>query len=200
MLEAIQKASPGDLSPGGLQNRLRQRLEAREFAITFELVTPRAEGSLDENIAGATGFVDAPVADGRVAAVAVTDRVKSDFDHDSGAAGTWVATRGGLQPLVHWAGKDRTPRQLAGSLTSLQAAGLENVLFLTGDRVERDSGNRQVEYLDSVNAIVQARRLVPEVYIGAVVSSFKYREESCSTSTSSWSRRLGPAPTSSLPK
>ena len=109
--------------------------------------------------------------------IAVTDRVKSDFDHDSVAAGAWVAARTGLQPLVHWAGKDRTPRQLSESITSLQAAGLKNLLVITGDRVERDTGNRQIEYMDSVNAIVQVRTSYPEAHIAAVVSSFKYREE-----------------------
>ena len=173
----LSGTQPASLCAGGWVNRFRQRLTAQQFAVNVELVTPRADRPLAEALEPFHEFATAMGRDERIAAVAVTDRVKSDGDHDPVATAAWVAQRCGLQPLVHWAGKDRTPDDLERSLEALAILGLENVLAITGDRVERDRGDRQVEYLDAVNVVAQAKHDQAGLHVGAVVSSFKYREE-----------------------
>jgi methylenetetrahydrofolate reductase (NADH) len=158
-------------------NRLREALSTGTFAITLEIVTPERRVPLAEALAAPLACARAIAADPRIAALSVTDRVRSDDDHDVIDVAIELGRAAGLMPVVHLSGKDRDRACVTSSLARLAEAGLENVLCITGDRLKRPVGDRAVPYVDSIDAIRLARRSLPHALIAAGVSPFKYTEE-----------------------
>lgn len=164
-----------------MDNRLRETLGRREFAVTVEVVTPERVKPLEPALGPALELARALADDGRVAGLSVTDRVKSDDDHDPVSVAATLAQASGKAPIVHLSGKDRISADLARSLGRMAAAGLENVLCISGDRLKAPPVDRPVRYLDSVNAVHLARQLLPGAFVAAGVSPFKYTEEETET-------------------
>jgi methylenetetrahydrofolate reductase (NADPH) len=160
-----------------MDNRLRDALSTRRFAVMVEVVTPPRDVELTAALAPALGLARAVAGDARVDALSVTDRVRSDDDHDPVHVAAMLAAACGVTPVVHLSGKDRAPEQLARALGGLAEAGLENVLCVTGDRLKAMPADRRVRFLDSVEAVAITRRLLPAAFIAAGVSPFKYTEE-----------------------
>jgi methylenetetrahydrofolate reductase (NADPH) len=161
----------------GVENRLRADLDAGRFTVTVELVAPERARPLEEALVPSLELARALAHDRRVSALTVTDRVRSDDDHESARVAVLLARAAGTVPLVHLAGKDRTLEDLARRLGMLEAAGLDNVLCVTGDRLKAAAPDRAVPYVDSVDAVRLTRRLLPSALIAAGVSPFKYTEE-----------------------
>lgn len=161
----------------GYDNLLRRRLAHGHFVASVEFVTPEAHEPFETAIAPITELAERIKADARFDTIALTDRVKSDHDHDPVRVAAQVAEASGKAPLVHLSGKDRDPSRLADSLGRMQEIGLENVLLVTGDKVRTSSPGIPVRYHDSVNMVAQARASAPDVLVAAAVSPFKYHEE-----------------------
>jgi methylenetetrahydrofolate reductase (NADPH) len=157
-------------------NLLRRGLAAGEFVASVEYVTPEVSEPFETAIAPIVDLAEHIKADPRFHTLAITDRVKSDHDHDPVRVAEHVAAACGKAPTVHLSGKDRDGRWLTDALRRMRAAGLENVLMVTGDKVKHPPRDRAVRYLDSVNMVAEARSS-GEFHIAAAVSPFKYREE-----------------------
>ncbi len=164
-----------------MDNRLRALLARNHFAVTVEVVLPSHDRDLAEALAPGLALARAAAADARLAGLSVADRVLSDQDHDPVTAAVMLARASGKSPLVHLAGKDRVREQLARTLGGLAEAGLDNILCVTGDRLKAMPLDRRVRFLDSVEAVAIARRLLPAAFIAAAVSPFKYTEEETHT-------------------
>jgi len=145
--------------------------------LTVEITTPQASQPFADAVRPILALAEAMRADGRIDAIALTDRSKSDHDHDPIAVGYRVAESGGKMPLIHWAGKDRGVPELEADLYRARSLGLENFLLVTGDKVRRPVPGRPVRYLDSVNALDIARRRASTFVLAGAVCPFKYREE-----------------------
>lgn len=158
------------------QNLLRERLGCGQFVASIEFVTPEASDEFEGAIAPIIDLAEHIKADPRFHAIALTDRVKSDHDHDPVLVAARVAEACGKMPTVHLSGKDRDATWTADALRRLEASGLEDLLLVTGDKVRDESGGRPVRYYDSVNMVAQARA-AGAFHIAAAVSPFKYREE-----------------------
>jgi methylenetetrahydrofolate reductase (NADPH) len=115
--------------------------------------------------------------DGRVAALTVSDRVRTDRDHDAVEMAHRAADATGLVPLVHWAGKGRTAQTLLRDLERATSSGLSAFLLLTGDALREPPPDGHARYLDAVDAIRIARLTSPDLFLAAAVNPFKYREE-----------------------
>ena len=157
-------------------NVLRRRLERRQFVASIEYVTPEAHEAFESAIAPVTELAEHIKADGRFDTIALTDRVKSDHDHDPVRVGARVAEACGKMPIVHLSGKDRDPAWVADAVGRMRHNGLENVLLVTGDKVRTAPSGRPVRYHDSVNMIAEVRSAASGIVIAAAVSPFKYRE------------------------
>ncbi|AIR91251.1 methylenetetrahydrofolate reductase C-terminal domain-containing protein [Pseudomonas cremoricolorata] len=80
--------------------------------------------------------------------------------------------------LLHFSGKDRERSELLAQLQRMDAAGLAQMLVLTGDRLHGHvPGQRPVRYLESVAALGIIRQARPDWLLGAALNPFKYREE-----------------------
>ncbi len=159
------------------RNRLAERLREEAFALTVE--SPPLVGSkpLEQVVTEVLGLARWMEQDGRVDALTVSDRVRTDRDHDPVLVASQVAEETGSEPLVHWAGKGRTLRDLEGDLERALSCGLSSFLLLTGDAL-RDAARGGVDrYLDSVDALRIARQRFPDSLLAAAVNPFKYREE-----------------------
>jgi len=157
-------------------NHLRDALRQGRFVLTLELTTPPAgapAAAVDSLLAMAHAVQGEP----RIAAIALTDRSSADADLGSIETGRRVAEASGKAPLIHWAGKDRSATDLEADLRRAKALGLENFLLITGDKVRHPPVTRPVRYLDSINALDAARRVLPSALLAAAVCPFKYREE-----------------------
>ena len=160
-----------------MENRLREALKGGRFAITVEVVPASRDRALEESLGPALTLAGALADEPRVAGLSVTDRVRSDDDHDPVRVAAALTRAFGIVPVVHLSGKDREPDQLALSLGALAEAGLDNILCVTGDRLKAVPADRPVRYVDSVDAVRLTRWLLPSALIGAGVSPFKYTEE-----------------------
>src|SRR5437870_9782943 len=137
----------------GYDNVLRRRLGQAQFVASIEFVTPAAHEPFETAIAPITELAERIKADARFDTIALTDRVKSDHDHDPVRVAAHVAEACGKAPLVHLSGKDRDQAWLLDSLAQMPSAGLENLLLVTGDKMKGAPGDRPIRYYDSVNMI-----------------------------------------------
>jgi len=158
-------------------NHVRQGLISRRFVLTIEVTTPRATEPFEQAIRPVLILAREIRDDPRIDAIALTDRSRSDDDHDPILVGHRIAEESGKMPIVHWAGKDRSLQNLEADLRRAEALGLDTFLLVTGDKVRHPPSNRPVRYLDSVNALCVARQRSPKLLLAAAVSPFKYREE-----------------------
>jgi len=138
-------------------NLLRRRLERRQFVASIEFVTPEAHDAFESAIAPITDLAEHIKADGRFDTIALTDRVKSDHDHDPVRVAARVAEASGKVPIVHLSGKDRDAVWVADAVGRMRDNGLDNVLLVTGDKVRTAPVGRTVRYYDSVNMVAQVR-------------------------------------------
>ncbi|HEX9531747.1 MAG TPA: methylenetetrahydrofolate reductase C-terminal domain-containing protein [bacterium] len=158
-------------------NSVRQGLASQRFVLTVEVATPSATEPFDRAIRSVLALAREIRDDPRIDALALTDRSRSDHDHDPLLTGHRVAQESGKMPIVHWAGKDRTLRDWEADLQRTEKLGLDTFLLVTGDKVRQPRPDRPVRYLDSVNALDVARQRSAEFLLGGAVSPFKYREE-----------------------
>lgn len=165
------------MSRAAFPNHVRESLSTGKFILTIEMVTPQANVPLGDAIRPLLVLAREIRDDPRIDAIALTDRSRSDRDHDPILAGHRVAEVCGKMPIVHWAGKDRTVSHLETDLERADALGLDTFLLVTGDKVRHPSPDRPVRYLDSANALYVARQRSQEFLLAAAVSPFKYREE-----------------------
>jgi methylenetetrahydrofolate reductase (NADPH) len=161
----------------GYRNRLAEVLGRRGFALTVESPPLLGSKPLEEVLAEVVALARWLQQDGRVAAITVSDRVRTDRDHDPITVASRVAEATGAAPLVHWAGKGRTLAHLREDLERARAGGLQSFLFLTGDALREPPQEGPARYLDSVDALRTARRELPDSLLAAAVNPFKYREE-----------------------
>ena len=158
-------------------NALREQVRGGGFAAAIEYVTPEVSEEFEGAVAPIVELAERIKGDPRLHAIALTDRVKSDDDHDPVRVGARIAEVCGKAPTVHLSGKDRDAAWIAGALGRMQAASLENTLLVTGDKVKSAPASRRVRYHDSVNMVAQARGTSPTFFVAGAVSPFKYREE-----------------------
>ena len=159
-----------------VQNRIARSLENKEFLWTIELVVS-AKHLQNAEIVVLDDFVKELASRPEVAGFSLTDRVTSDTDPSPLDLSAHVAGHTGMQPLLHWSGKDRDIRDLFASLKQFKERGVENVLFLTGDKLKSPAADRRPRYLESVAAIRIAREVIPDLFIAAALNPFKYCEE-----------------------
>lgn len=165
-------------TPGrGYRNRLAEELRRGAFVLTVESPPLLGSKPLEEVAQEVVGLARRLQEDGRVAALTISDRVRTDRDHDPVPVAGRVAEATGVVPLVHWAGKGRTASHLERDLDRAHEAGLDSFLLLTGDALREPPSEGPARYLDSVDALRIARRRLPEALLAAAVNPFKYREE-----------------------
>ncbi len=159
------------------ENRLLQRLQAGEFVLTLESPPLGSAKPLEEVVDSVVRMGRWIQRDGRIAAMTISDRVRTDHDHDALLVGCRVAEATRLMPVVHWAGKGRTLPDLERDLVRAKQEGIEAFLFLTGDALRELPPDRPPRYLDSVQSLWVTRQTLPSAFLAAAVNPFKYREE-----------------------
>jgi methylenetetrahydrofolate reductase (NADPH) len=165
------------MDTAAFRNRVRQALESGRFLMSVEFASPSADRAFDDAVSPAVDLARAIRNDPRIAAMALTDRSRSDDDCDPIAIAHRVADACGSMPIVHLAGKDRTLRTLETNLLRASAGGLDTFLLVTGDALRRPPVDRPVRYLDSVYALRAAREHSRAFLLAAALCPFKYREE-----------------------
>jgi methylenetetrahydrofolate reductase (NADPH) len=161
-----------------LQNPLREALTAGRFCYVVELVASRLtrEARLLEV---ASKLAQVP----GVVAGSITSYAGGALGHDPVRVGTAARARG-LTPNIHLTCVGRTRDQVWRTLEDLHALGIENVLALTGD-YPKAAGVQPPETifdLDSVQLvrlIAEARQRGMPFWIAAAISPFKYTEADC---------------------
>jgi methylenetetrahydrofolate reductase (NADPH) len=136
--------------------RLAELLRAGTFAVTGEIVPPRA-GASDGIIAHARGLV------GYVDAVNVTDNPTASA-HMSPVAGVRFVHEAGLEPTLQITARDRNRLGLTADLLGAWALGARNVFCLTGDPIAvGDHPDAQaIADLSVVELVALARRMRDE--------------------------------------
>ncbi|MGH8727921.1 MAG: methylenetetrahydrofolate reductase C-terminal domain-containing protein, partial [Burkholderiales bacterium] len=157
-------------------NAIREALSSERFFWTVEFI-PSVDKILRDELHKLGGIAEVLADDPLLAGFAVTDRVVSERDPDPIAAASHLLQYSSKQPLVHFSGKGRESDELDGFVERMQEDGLENALFLTGDRLKRELPGQRARYLESVPAIERAKQLNPRLCAAAAVNPFKYREE-----------------------
>lgn len=135
---------------------LRDALSTRRFAVTAEIGPPRGAdpGAVTRKAALLRGWVDAAnVTDNQGAHVRL-----------SSLAGSVLAARAGVEPVMQLTCRDRNRIALQSDLLSAAALGVPNVLLLSGDHpVHGDHPDAAPVFdLDSVQLVWAARTLRDE--------------------------------------
>ena len=159
-----------------VQNKILRSLENKEFLWTIELVISSRHLQNGE-IVVLDDFVNELASRHEVAGFSITDRVVSDNDPNPIDLTDHVVSHTKMQPLLHWSGKDRGIQDLYRSLQQFKNKGVENVLFLTGDKLKSPPTDRRPRYLESVAAIQIAKQALPGLFIAGALNPFKYRED-----------------------
>lgn len=108
--------------------------------------------------------------------VSIGDRVGSRLDLSPLEAHASLAHP--VPTLLHFSGKDRERQDLLAQLERMDAVGLDQLLVLTGDRLQgHEPGAHPVRYLESVAALAIVRQARPDWLLGAALNPFKYQEE-----------------------
>lgn len=157
-------------------NPIREALRTGAFLVTREYTPEVSAVAIEAAMSRIAPDAARVAGDPRVRGFNICDRVRSADCHDTVEIGRRLADASGKMPLLHLAGKDRSEPEMERIVRRAIGYGLENLLFVTGDRLVPDVP-RPVRYCDSVNAIRLARALAPGALIAAAVSPFKYREE-----------------------
>jgi len=133
--------------------KLTELFGAGKFVVTSEVAPPKGTEL--------TGMLeDAELLRSRVSAINITDQQSSVMRLGSLVAAQQLKSRG-IEPVFQVTCRDRNRIALQSDLLSASAAGIENVLCLTGDHVcLGDSlGAKPVFDLDSVSLLAAARAL-----------------------------------------
>lgn len=167
----------GPMAAVAYSNRVREALSSGRFLISVEFAVPEAGRPFEDAVRPALDLARSIRDEPRIHALALTDRSRSDRDHDPIAIGDRIVEACGAMPVVHLAGKDRTPRDLETDLDRADSLGLEMFLLVTGDKIRSLPPGRPVRYLDSVDALGAARKRSRTLVLAAALCPFKYREE-----------------------
>lgn len=151
---------------------LKTALDEQAFVCIMEFVPkPSAERfAALESIMARTHLCGWPMT------VSIGDRVGSPLDMSPlDAFGSFTVDH---PSLLHFSGKARERQDLLAQLQQMDAAGLDQLLVLTGDRLPgHEPGQRPVRYLESVAALQTVRQARPDWLLGAALNPFKYHEE-----------------------
>lgn len=161
---------------GRAENRIATALAERSFFWTIEFVVSAKHKPSDDKIV-LDEFVRELSARPEIVGFSVTDRVTSNEDPSPIGIAAEIAARTGMQPIVHWSGKDRSLEDLEDSIVEIEENGLENILFLTGDKLHGPPSANRVRYLESVNSLHYAKGRMKSLVAAAALNPFKYREE-----------------------
>jgi methylenetetrahydrofolate reductase (NADPH) len=166
--------------------------ESDNFIYTCELVPGR--GHRGKSVRRIERFVEDSVHDHRIAALSITDNAGGNPALSADVLGPEII-EGGLDVIVHFAAKDLNRNFMESRAFALQRAGVRNLLVMTGDypisgyrglaKPVFDIGSvSALEYLQDMNEGLYLggtkRDIVLEptdLYLGAVVSPFKWGEE-----------------------
>jgi len=136
-----------------LASRLEQRLRSGAFAITAEIVPPLSCDAADllAKAAPLKGLADA---------VNVTDGAGANVHLGALTAAALLHTAG-IEPILQLTCRDRNRIALQGELIAAAAAGIRNLLLLTGDKPSAGDqpDAKPVFDLDSLALMETARRL-----------------------------------------
>jgi ABC-type nitrate/sulfonate/bicarbonate transport system ATPase subunit/5,10-methylenetetrahydrofolate reductase len=157
-------------------NAIKEAIHEGKFFWTIEFI-PSVDKVLRDELNRLGGIAEIMRQEPALAGFSVTDRVVSDRDPEPVAAASHLLDASCKQPLVHFSGKGRDIIDLYAVLQRMDENGLENILFLTGDRLREESNDHRPRYLESVPAIQAARAAKPDLQIAAALNPFKYREE-----------------------
>ena len=107
----------------------------------------------------------------------IADRVRTDDDPEPLAIAQNYAAE--IPKILHFSGKGRDIKDFDCFIQAAQNKGYSNVLLLTGDKLKQHQNGRGINsprtrYLESVNAVMQSKKLAPEIKVGVAINPFKY--------------------------
>lgn len=181
--------TPAPRRKTGYRNQIREALQTGTFCYTLEYVPDLSSSDphvLDELRRNSELLGRDP----RIAGVNIGDRVKSLDSFDTVLCGRIAADASGKVPLLHLAGKNRTLDQARAVIERALSHGLENMLLLTGDGIMEKRAER-FRYQESVNAIVDAKRMSPSCLVAGAIAPFKYREEELANQYLKMAKKVG---------
>ncbi|MBQ0140657.1 MAG: methylenetetrahydrofolate reductase C-terminal domain-containing protein [Kurthia sp.] len=142
-----------------------QQLEHQKFCILVEYLTSSKTHHVAQNIASFSAFI------------AITDRVHSDHDMAPLEASQYYPES--VDKVLHFAGKARDIQNFELFLRQAKASNIKNLLLLTGDKLKEhchgQEGSSRTRYLESVNAVMAAKRH-GGFNLGVAFNPFKYAE------------------------
>ncbi|MCX2524124.1 methylenetetrahydrofolate reductase C-terminal domain-containing protein [Larsenimonas rhizosphaerae] len=150
---------------------LRKALCEHRFVCVVEFVPRRSA----ERLAGFEQLMQRSSLCGWPLVGAIADRVSSN--EDLSPPETFSRAACSFPALLHFSGKDRDRQALLDQMDRMDAAGLDQLLVLTGDRVVGHEPGQPVRYLESVPALDIVRQARPSWLLGAALNPFKYQED-----------------------
>ncbi len=173
-------------------------LNPRNFITTIELVPGRY--STGKSVDVVKGIARDSFADGRIAAVSVTDNPGGNPSLSPDVLGHDIF-QVGMDVIVHYTSRDQNRVGMESRALQLAMMGMKNLLALTGDYTGKGFGGQgaPVFDLESVSAIMLLQQLSRRIiasgdpdgfFVGCAVSPFKRTEAECYTQYSKVCRKI----------
>jgi methionine synthase I (cobalamin-dependent)/5,10-methylenetetrahydrofolate reductase len=155
-LAAVEHDVPSTVSRPSEKTGLERRLEAREWTVSVELDPPK--GTNMESLLGAAERLKAS---GRVHATDVNDNPMARARLSALMAAVAIEGRVGLETIPHVTPRDASVMGLQSQLLGAHAAGICNVLAVTGDppHVGDYPGSSGVYEVDAIGLVEMLSRL-----------------------------------------
>lgn len=140
-------------------------MKNQQFSIFLEYLPTKQIQSVPSHIGGY------PVS------MTIADRVRTDIDPAPLMIAENYAAE--IPKILHFSGKGRDIADFNQFISTAQMRGYLNVLLLTGDKLKnhqngQDVNSPRTRYLESVNAVMQSKKLAPEIKVGVALNPFKY--------------------------
>lgn len=143
-------------------------LNPNNFAVTWELIPGR--GVLEESQYNILNMAELAAKGGKISAITITDNPGGKPALLSSSLAVEINNLG-IDSLIHFTCKDRNRNILQSELYSLERAGLQNLMVMTGDYPTEGYTGRPKPVFDMDS--VQALRMIESMNKGEVVQSGK---------------------------
>ena len=173
-------------------------LNPKKFIVTLELVPGRY--STGKSVDAVKGIAKDSFADGRIAAVSVTDNPGGNPSLSPDVLGHDIFNVG-MDVIVHFTSRDSNRVGMESRALQLAMMGMKNLLALTGDYTGKGFGGQgaPVFDLESVSAIMLLRQLSERIvasgdpdgfFVGCAVSPFKRTESECAAQYTKLAKKI----------
>ena len=153
-------------------NHFRKNLVNGRFTTMLEYRPPSTQHDFNLALKPMQPLFHAAANDDGISSFLVLDRINGDASHPVSDVSARVRDEHGREPVAVLSGRGLTVEKARGQLGQLQAAGVSNILAVSGDWGNDE--DHSDTFLDSLEILRIVKGAGPQFFAGSTVNPFKY--------------------------